>query len=76
MSTPASYILSTAIEYAHGYAEGYQEGEWLIRDQRSSLYAAVLADLQENARHSAFPYSRAYALGMLRGYRHSTWPIR
>ena len=74
--TPATYEHTTAVEYAAGYNEGFLEGEWLIHDQRSSLYAAVLADLQEHARHAAFPYSRAYALGQLRGFRHAAWGIR
>ena len=68
--TPATYAHTTATEYAHGFEDGAEEVRWLIADQRAALVPDVLERIRDEVRHSAFPYSRAYALGMLRGARH------
>lgn len=70
----ATYEHSTATEYAHGYQDGAEEVRWLISDQRASLIPNALAELRADADYSrdhAGIYTRAYALGMLRGMRHA-----
>jgi hypothetical protein len=61
-----------AAEYAQGCAEGRQTAEDLIADQRARLLSEALLNFQLALDYAARPYSRAYALGCLRGYREVT----
>jgi len=61
-----------AAEHAQGYDEGRQTAEELISDQRAALLSEALLNFQLMLDYAARPYSRAFALGALRGFREVT----